>query len=330
MPELEKLKAEVETLKEEVRGLVDELDYVRYLHTYYYHKTIPAERYRQALESWYFLKTGRELNLDEPRTFNEKIQWLKLYDSTALKTRLADKYLAREWLADKAGPERLTPLLGVWNRFSEIDFQKLPKKFALKTNHGSGWYMLSDGSGPVLKGLHGSFDLGRAEFMFNRWMGLNYGFYSGLELHYAGIRPKIIAEEYIGDEAEIFDYKILCFGGRALYLWVERGKSRLGTHTRDVFDAGWNRQPAGIHFPTGADSPPRPRQLEEMLALAEKLSAGFPFVRVDCFIVRDKIYIGEMTFTSDSGIAAMPEDFNLKLGELITLPEPSFNFIPKN
>ena len=109
---------------------------IRFFHPYKWWKNLPEDKYPEALKNWFKNETGKKLNLDNPQTFNEKIQWMKLYDSTRLKTKLADKYLVRDWVKEKVGEEYLVPLLGIWNNFNDIDFDKLPNQFVLKANHG--------------------------------------------------------------------------------------------------------------------------------------------------------------------------------------------------
>lgn len=184
---------------------------------YLYYKGLHPDQYASALADWYYdIHDWKRLDLENPKTYNEKMQWLKLYDSIPMKTRLADKYLVREWVIEKIGEEYLVTLLGVWDNFDEIDFDKLPDKFALKANHGCDWNIIvTDKS---------KFDKEDARRKFKSWLGINFAFRNGLELHYLNIPPKIIAEEYLED-INLYDYKFMCFNGEVKFLWVVSDRS---------------------------------------------------------------------------------------------------------
>ena len=197
------------------------------------------------LKQWYKKRTGKNLNLENPKTFNEKIQWLKLYDNSPLKTKLADKYLVREWIEEQIGSEYLIPLLGVWNNFDEIDFDKLPEKFVLKANHGSHWNIIVKDKSKL--------DKSKAKKKFDKWMARDYAFKAGLELQYRGIKPKIIAEKFIEDtNGELNDYKIMCFNGEPKFVWVDCG--RYSNHTKNIYDLDWNLQPFKMTYPISKNS----------------------------------------------------------------------------
>jgi hypothetical protein len=280
---------------------------------YFHFKHLKPEEYPQALADWYRLKTGEMLDLAHPRTFNEKIQWLKLYGATPLKTRLVDKHLAREYVREKIGERHLITLLGVWDRFDDIDFAVLPGRFALKANHGSGWN--------VIVRDKSSMDRNLAKRMFDEWLRLDFAFCKGLELDYRGIPPKIVAEAYIeNSNGQLYDYKVWCFGGKACYVMflADRGtKLKMIYHDRD-----WVPQPFVYNYPRYEKPVPRPSNLDELLAKAETLAAGFPFVRVDFYRLNDgSLKFGEMTFTPYSGVCHWtPPEWNAKLGEMIPLP----------
>lgn len=265
------------------------------------------------LKQWYKKRTGKNLNLESPKTFNEKIQWLKLYDNSPLKTKLADKYLVREWIEEQIGSEYLIPLLGAWNNFDEIDFDKLPEKFVLKANHGSHWNIIVKDKSKL--------DKSKAKKKFDKWMARDYAFKAGLELQYRGIKPKIIAEKFIEDtNGELNDYKIMCFNGEPKFVWVDCG--RYSNHTKNIYDLDWNLQPFKMTYPISKTPIARPENLDKMIELAKILCKDFAFVRVDFYNVDGKIYFGEMTFTSMSGTDKFePEKYDLELGNILTLPE---------
>jgi hypothetical protein len=281
------------------------------LPSYEYYRNLVPEKYESALKHWYFVHTGERLNLDSPRTFNEKIQWLKLHDSTPLKTRLADKYLARDWIKEKIGEEYLIPLLGVWDKFDDIDFKTLPDRFVLKANHGSGWNVIVRDKSKL--------NIPEARAKFEYWLKRNFAFAAGLELHYKDIKPKIIAEEYIENlnVHGLYDYRFFCFNGEPKSIWLVLGSGTLNPQ-RDVYDLEWNLQPLGTGAPHIDKKPGKPSKLTEMIGLAKKLCGDFIFVRVDFYYTEPKIYMGELTFTPLSGM--VPHPYDQVYGEMLRLP----------
>ncbi len=279
-------------------------------------KNVPQSEYENELRAWFTRNTGEILNLDDPKTFNEKIQWLKLYDSTPLKTKLADKYSVREWIAETIGNKYLVNLLGAWDSFDEIDFDKLPNQFALKANHASGWNIIVTDKSAL--------NISEAKQKFDTWMSKNFAYNNGLELHYANIPHKIIAEEYIADlDGDILDYRFFCFNGKPHYLWVDIG-SGTDHHKRNIYDLHWNLQNYKVNYPNINPAPAKPENLDEMVSLAEKLCKDFSFVRVDFYNINGKIYFGEMTFTPQGGKGKWEDEKqNLHYGSLISLPQKS-------
>jgi len=276
----------------------------------YYKALDPALRPAE-LTVRYLHQTGMHLNLDNPRTLNEKIQWQKLYGTTPLMTRLADKYLVRDWVTEKIGSQYLIPLLGVWDRFDDIDFDGLPQGFALKANHGAAWNIIvSD---------RAALNIPDARAKFNEWMATDFGLKSGFQMQYSGIPPKIIAEQLLPGES-IDDYKIWCFDGQVKYIWIDI--DRTGDHKRVIYDTDWQPQPFVVAFDAPDVMPARPTGLETMVEIASELSKGFPQVRVDLYNVNGQIYFGEMTFTSHNGTRVMPLEFAYQLGDWTKLPEP--------
>lgn len=275
-------------------------------------KCASPDEYPKLVQERYSLRFGTDFNIYEPQTFNEKIQWLNVFDATPVKTVLADKYLAREWLGEKIGTEYLVPLLGVWDCFDEIDFNKLPNQFALKCNHGSGWNLIVTDKSQL--------DLNQARSKFEQWMNLNYAFYSG-ELQYKDIPPKIIAEKYLDCSGGIKDYRMYCFNGEPLQVWVDRF-SGTPNHVRSVFDIGWNKLNLKCSWPDGGvQLADKPVFFDEMLILSKIISKYFYFVRVDFFEVQGKLYIGEITFTPMAGAGVFePPEWDRILGDYLTLP----------
>ncbi len=277
---------------------------------YEYNQSLSPDRYEQELTDWFKRKTGKKLNLAAPKTWNEKINWMKLYDSTGLKTKLADKYEVRQWVAEKIGEQYLVPLIGVWENFDDINFDLLPDQFVLKCNHGSGMNIIVDNKE--------EFDISAARRKMNKWLNTNFAYTAGLELHYKDIKPLIIAEQYLADDGELNDFKIMCFHGEPKYIWVDY--DRKTNHTRDMFDTEWNLQPFRIGYHNSDKKKERPENLNELLQIAKILSQGFSFVRVDLYNLNGKIYFGEMTFTSGNGAKTVePEDYDRILGDGINL-----------
>ena len=283
---------------------------------YAYYSSLPPEKYPEELKLWYKRVMKEDLDLDNPKTYNEKTQWMKLYDLTPLKTRLADKYLVRDWVKKKIGEEYLIPLLGVWDSFDEIDFDKLPDQFVLKANHGSGWNIIVKDKA--------TFDKEDARKKFDVWMHTNFAFRAGLELHYMNIPPKIIAEKYIENAEGLKDFRFYCFNGKPLQVWVDIF-SGTPEHLRSIFDMNWNLLNMKCTWPEGGDLlREKPKNFELMKKFAELLSKDFAFVRVDFFEVEGKLYMGEMTFTPMSGTGRFePKSWDTILGDMLTLPPKS-------
>lgn len=271
----------------------------------------------------YRLRTGRSLDLDNPLTFNEKIQWLKVYNRHEHQTPLVDKLAVKDIVGEMIGREYIIPTIASWQSADEIDFDALPDRFVLKTSHGWG------GRGVVICDDKSRLDRGRAVAIMRRAMRKRN--YAKLrEWPYKGIRPMVMAEEYIGTEAEPVpaDYKFFCFDGKARYVMVCRGREP-GRSKPDFyfFDRDWrfcpfNKADAGAP----ADfTLPRPQRLDEMFAIADRLCRDEPHVRVDLYYTGGRIYFGEMTYFNASGydndISAETDRY---FGSLITLPPPSY------
>lgn len=264
---------------------------------------------REGLKKWFDYYTGESLNFDNPLSFNQKLQWLKLYDSTEEKGRLADKYLVREWVKEKIGEQYLIPCLGVWDKFEDIDFESLPIEFVLKTNHGSSTNVIVNDKAKINKT--------ELKLRFQRWLSTNYALKMGFELHYGLIKPIIICEKYMGNN--LTDYKLFCFDGKPEFFWVDTG--RFSVHKRNTYDLNWNELPFVIDNFDRVDVK-KPANLEKMITLAKSLSEGFSFVRVDFYEIKGKLYFGEMTFTSSSGRDPFnPSEYNLVYGSKIVLPQ---------
>ena len=272
-----------------------------------------AER-ADELERLFMCGTGRKLDLSNPRTFDEKMQWLKLYGGSDLRTRLIDKVSAREWVAEKVGKEYVVPMIGVWDSFDEIDFDALPGRFALKCNHGAGYNIIVHDKSKL--------DLADAKAKVDAWMGENYAYGQMMELQYEHIVPKVFAEEYMENAGgDIYDYKIYCYDGEPLY--TQFLCDRATGLRMAYFDNDWNKQAFRYsQHALIAENIERPENFGEMLDVARTLSKGWPFVRVDLYRLDDgTIKFGEMTFIPAGGmIDWVPASADLLLGEPIVLP----------
>ncbi|MBP9999066.1 MAG: glycosyltransferase [Proteobacteria bacterium] len=279
----------------------------------------PINLCRQELSQWYKNITGRDLNLDNPQTFNEKIQWSKLYDSTPIKTKLADKFLVRKWVTRKIGKKYLIPLLGAYNYFDEIDFDKLPNQFVIKCNHGAGYNIVVKDKSQL--------DLKDARQKIDSWMSEDFAFKNGCELHYHNIKHKIIIEQLIENKScsDLNDYKFYCFGGKVKYIQVISERT-LTSHKVCFYDTKWKKQ-SWWDNDYYEGNIKKPKNLSKMLKLASKLSKGFNFVRVDLYYLdTDEIYFGEMTFTPNSGTMIWnPECINSYFGDLFKLPKHEYD-----
>ena len=265
------------------------------------------------LLKWYKNKMGNSFDIENPRTLNEKIQWMKIYDNTPLKTQLADKYLSREWIKERIGEKYLIPIIGVWNTFDEINFALLPNKFVLKANHASGFNIIVEN-----KSL---FNIENAKIKFNRWMKYNFAFRS-FELHYMNIKPKIIAEQYLesNDKGGIYDYRVYCFNGKAKNIGFF--SNTRSNWKMAFYDLEWNKLNFYYNYDLDEKNITKPKDLKLMIELSEKLAKDFAFVRIDYYILNNgTIKIGEITFTPTSGTAKwVPKEQDLIFGNMLNLP----------
>lgn len=265
----------------------------------------------------YWARMGSRLNLKNPRTFNEKLQWLKLYNRRPEYTTMVDKYEVKAYVASVIGEEYIIPTLGVWDRFEDIDFDALPDRFVLKCTHDSG--------GLVIVRDKSQLDRKAAKSKIERSLQNDY-YLHGREWPYKNIKPRIIAEQYMsdgGDQTDIgdlTDYKCMCFHGNVENIFTMSERYSESGLKLTVFDKDWNRLSLGRNGSRSKEEIARPKNLEKMILLAEKLSQGIPFLRVDFYEVAGKLYFGELTFFPASGMKHFsPESWDLELGQLIDL-----------
>jgi uncharacterized protein YqgQ len=243
----------------------------------------------------FYARMGKRLDLENPKTFNEKLQWLKLYNRKPEYTTMVDKYEAKNYVAEIIGEKYIIPTLGVWERFEDIPFDKLPSQFVLKCTHDSG--------GLVICKNREEFDIEEARKKIEHSLKTNY-YLQGREWPYKNVKPRIIAEKYMQDigTQDLKDYKFFCFGGKAKCFKVDF--DRFIEHHANYYDVDKNLLDFGE-----ASYPPdrkkkidiRATELHEMEQLAEKLSKGIPFLRADFYDVNGNVYFGELTFYPASG-----------------------------
>lgn len=263
----------------------------------------------------YYFRMGKWLHLKHPKTFNEKLQWLKLYGRRPIDTVLSDKYAVKEYIAKTIGPEYVIPLLGVWDRFEDIDFDQLPNQFVLKCTHDSG--------GVIVCRDKGKLDMESARRKINHSLKNDFYVYSR-EKAYKDIPRRIIAEEYKEDSKtkELRDYKFFCFDGHPKALFIASDRQADGEETKfDFFDMEYNHLPFTNGHPNATVLPEKPKCFEEMKVLAAKLSEGIPHVRVDFYEVDGRVYFGEMTYSHWGGMTPfVPDKWDKIFGDWIQLP----------
>lgn len=270
------------------------------------------ERY---IKKEFYLNMGKELDLKNPITFNEKLQWLKLYDRKPIYTTMVDKYAAKKYVADLIGEEYIIPTLGVWNTPDEIDFESLPRQFVLKTTHDSGGIVICKDKSKL------NFKDAKSKL----WKSLKRDYYLvHREWPYKNVPKKIIGEKYMedNDDKELRDYKFYCFNGKvqALLLATNR-QSKEEPLCFDYYDNKFEHLNMKNHWhPNSRKKINKPQKFEEMVELASELSKGIPHIRVDFYEVNGKVYFGELTFFDMGGyLIIYPQDWDVEWGKLIDL-----------
>lgn len=274
---------------------------------------MPAEEF---LKKKYKIIMGKDLNLDSPVNYTEKLQWLKLYDHSPEYTLMVDKYEAKKYVAQRIGEQYVIPLLGVWENVDDIEFSALPDQFVLKTTHDSGALVICKDK----KAL----DIKEAKKRLNHFLKRRY-YDCNREWPYKNVKPRIIAEAYMEDSTyrELRDYKFFTFGGVPKVLYIAQGRGRGEPTVADFFDMDFNHLPFTIDHDMADVPPKKPACFEEMKRLAAILSEGTPQLRVDFYEVDGRVYFGEMTFFHCSGMENFhPEEWNRTFGDWVELPSP--------
>lgn len=259
------------------------------------------------------LKVGYKLNLENPQTYNEKLQWIKLYYRKPIMSVMADKYAAKQYIENIIGDEYVVKNYGVWEHFNDIDFSTLPESFVLKTTHDQG--------GVVVVKDKNELDIKKAKAKLERH--LKKGTYHLMkEWPYKNIQPRIIAEELLIDteKGDLWDYKFYCFNGEPKLMYISHGRQADTTYL-DFYDMDFEKQDISRPgFSASEKNINKPEQWELMKELSLKLSAGWPHLRVDFYCIDRKLYLGELTFFQGGGMMPFyPESWDYKLGEYIKL-----------
>lgn len=267
------------------------------------------------LKMYYPVIMNEELDLKNPRTFNQKLQWLKLYNRKPEYTTMVDKYAVKGYVSEKIGAEYVIPTLGVWDSFDDIDFDSLPNQFVLKCTHDSG--------GLVICRDKSKLDIAAAKKKINMSLKRDY-FYNGREWPYKNVPKRIIAEQYLSNDEEsneLSDYKVLCFNGEPKLIEIHKGRFS-GHHTQDFYDTEWNKtafeQPED---PLSDEIMQKPVFADKMFELSRILAENIPHVRIDWYYTGGKLLFGEITFFDGSGFCPFIENQDEILGNWITLPQ---------
>lgn len=265
---------------------------------------------------WYGRRMPYHLNLRNPQTFNEKLQWIKLYDHNPLYTIMVDKYRVKQFVSERIGERYVIPILGVWNKVDDIEWNNLPNQFVIKVNHDCG--------GMVICKDKSKLDVAKASARLKKALNNNY-YYESREWPYKNVKPLVFAEKYMEDEfGELRDYKFFCFDGEVKALMVGSQRFKTDEVKQDYFDSDYNHLPFTKGHPNAEKIPQKPKGFEEMKRLAANLSKGIPEVRVDFYDVRGHVYFGEYTFFHDGGMVQFyPIEWDYKFGKWIKLPSQS-------
>lgn len=271
---------------------------------------------KQLLKKKFKERVGRELELEEPIKFNDKLQWLKLnwYDSMA--KQCADKYAVRKIIEERIGCQYLNEMYGVYESVDEIDLNILPNKFILKCTHGSGFNIICKDKSNMNW---------EEEFKkIKRWLKKNY-YLENKEWVYKNINPRIICEKYLnqGSGDDLRDYRFFCFNNEPKFISVDFNITDKKKTRRNLYDLKWNLMDAEISYPKEKNiKVDKPEKFEEMLELSRKLSTGFPHARVDFYYIENRIIFGEITFFHQSGMGKIsPEEFEITMGYWLELPK---------
>ncbi|MBD1383138.1 ATP-grasp fold amidoligase family protein [Metabacillus arenae] len=252
---------------------------------------------------------GFELNLTNPRTFTEKMQWIKLNGNLERFSKYVDKYEVRQSIKEKIGEKHLVPLIGIYENVYDIKFESLPKSFVMKATHGCGWNIIVKDKSLI--------DWNKAREKMNRWVNSNY-YDKTKEPNYKSLKGRVIIEELLQDPSgDLKDFRFFCFHGNPKYIQVDG--DRFNNHKRDLYNLNWNKLPYKVVYPNFPKTLDKPKRLNAMISIARQLAQGFPFVRVDLYYLNNHIYFGELTFVPSNGFNRYPIEYDRLLGNLLDL-----------
>ncbi|GMA45853.1 glycosyl transferase [Tetragenococcus muriaticus] len=257
----------------------------------------------------------KNLNLEEPTTYNEKLQWLKLYDHNPEYITMVDKYEVKQYVQDTIGKQYIIPTIGIWEKFEDIDFDQLPNQFVIKCTHDSG--------GVVICKDKRKLDKKKARKKINKSLRRNY-YLNTREWPYKHVKPRIIIEKYMENplDEDLKDYKFFIFNGTFKAMFIATDRNSQNETNFDFYDSNFNHLPFKNGHPNSDKPIRKPENFEKMFKLAEKLAEGLPHVRVDFYEIDNEIYFGEMTFYHWSGLKPFePEEWDYRFGSWLKLPK---------
>lgn len=278
---------------------------------------LPENEYEDFLVKLYKERMACELDFSNPITYTQKIQWIKLYGDSEKNSIYVDKYLVKKIIENEIGNQYVNELICIdgkdcFYNADEIDFSKLPERFVMKCNHGSGYNIIVNN-----KSALSSRKIKKYKKQLNTWLQEQFAFKNGLELVYKNVKPCIFIEKYLQDDSgELRDYKLFCMDGKVTYIEVD--ESRYSNHKQAFYSPEWEK----LNFDEGTQSfdKEKPDNLSNMIQLAEKLAAPHPFVRIDLYCCNNQLYFGEYTFYDASGFYAFnPPSFDKYFGDMIHL-----------
>lgn len=310
----EKVNSKGNVLTNKLRKILEYIKRPQYILLWLDRKRIITLDDEKFLKTLYEKTLKKELNLENPKTFNEKLQWLKLYDRNPEYIKMVDKYDVKEYVSNIIGNEYIIQTLGIYDKFEDINFEQLPDKFIIKCTH--------DSASTVICKDKKTFNYEEAKNKINKCLKKNY-FYEGREWPYKSVKPRIIIEKYMEDSIEevLRDYKFMCFNGKVRCSFVCSNRYSKDGINVDFFDMEWKKMPFERHYKNSNVDIAKPINYELMIELSEKLSKNIPFVRVDWYEINGKVYFGELTFYPGNGLEEFtPEKYDDILGSWISLP----------
>ena len=287
----------------------------KYLGAHGHFHDVPDEKYLNKLCKYFY---GKEMDFNDPQTFSEKLQWLKVNHHDPLLTKMVDKYEVKKYVADKIGESHVIPCIGFWDNAEDIDYDRLPDAFVLKVTHDSGGLRIIRDKKKC--------DVEEINAFLNSRLKRNF-YYAGREWQYKNVKPRIIAEPYVDTlgKSSSVEYKITCLNGKVEFITVCKGiaHSRLDFRTNDFYDRDLNRlDMVTNYYANSKEENVMPQCIKDMINASEKLAQDFPTVRVDFYVDKDDYIFGEMTFyTWDGFFKFIPGDWDFKLGQKLILPE---------